>query len=178
MSTKDKKVNKEKVKKEVTKSKDKNQHLKECEDRFLKLQTQYRQLYDEYTLFRQRAQNREREIFMDGFEKWVKVMIRMVEDLYKAISQIPKEMENNSWSKWIKTLIKQFEDMIKNLDIHIEDALGKEVDHLYHEPIWVEKVTDETKKGKIIKQYERWYIYKKGTEEEKVLQPAKVIVWQ
>ncbi len=177
MSDKNKK-SKKKRDEEISKSEDQNRKIKECEDKLLKLQAQYRQLYDEYAIFRQRAQNREKEMFMNGFEKWVSVMIKMIEDLYKARNQMPLKIKDNSWSEGLHALIKQFEEMVKSLDIHIEDALGKEVNHLYHEPIGVEKVDDETQKGKIIKQYERWYIYKKGTEEEKVLQPAKVIVWQ
>ncbi len=164
--------------KRTSKNEDCNKKLREQEDKFLKLQAQYRQLYDEYALFRQRAQNREKEAFMDWFDKLAKVMIKMIEDLHKAMVQMPQDIKNSNWGKGLETLIKQFEDMIKKMDIYIEDALGKQVDHIYHEPIWVEQVDDKSQKGKVIKQYERWYIYKKWTSEEKVLQPAKVIVWQ
>ena len=178
MSDKNKKSKKERDERGANKDEDQNRRLKECEDKLLKLQAQYRQLYDEYALFRQRAQNREEEVFMDWFGKGVKVMIKMIEDLHKALSQMPREIKNSTWWEGLKAMAKQFEDMIKSLDIHIEDALGKEVDHIYHEPIGIEQVYDRAKKGKIIRQYERGYVYKKGTSEEKILQPAKVIVWQ
>jgi len=149
----------------------------DLESKFLNLQLQYKELYDEYSFFRQRAQKREEEVRMWEFEKYIKFVIKVIEDLHKALRQMPEDVKKSSWWEGLLKLVEQFEKALEQYQISIEDAQGKEVDTTYHEPIGTKEV-EKKLKGKVVDQYERGYIYKKGQEWEKVIQPAKVIVWR
>lgn len=57
----------------------------------------------------------------------------------------------------------------------IVTPIGSEPDLRYHAPISTESVTDDAKKGKIIKEVQQGYLYTHGDHEHIIL-PATVVV--
>jgi molecular chaperone GrpE (heat shock protein) len=73
------------------------------------------------------------------------------------------------YNKFLKTL--------EHLHIKSIDSIWLVPDSFLHEPVSVQPIEDEQLKGKIIKEFERGFVYHKG-DDTRVIIPSKVIVWQ
>ncbi|MEI8008811.1 MAG: nucleotide exchange factor GrpE [bacterium] len=71
------------------------------------------------------------------------------------------------YTKFLKTL--------EHLHIKAIDSIGLVPDSFLHEPVSVEPVEDEQLKGKILKEFERGFVYVKG-DDKRVIIASKVIV--
>ena len=71
------------------------------------------------------------------------------------------------YDKFLKTL--------EHLHIKSIESIGLVPDSFLHEPVSLAPVEDEKMKGKIIKEFERGFVYEKNGD-KKVIRPSKVIV--
>jgi molecular chaperone GrpE (heat shock protein) len=66
---------------------------------------------------------------------------------------------------------------LEGLHIKAIDSLWLVPDSFLHEPVGVEPVEDKKMKWKIIKEFERGFVYEKD-DDKRVIISSKVIVWQ
>jgi len=85
----------------------------------------------------------------------------------RAISHLPKDLEDNDWAKGIQSIIKQFEQIISKFKIQKMETVGKKFDHNLHEAI----ATAVGEKDIILNELEAGYIM-----DDYVLRHAKVQV--
>lgn len=69
----------------------------------------------------------------------------------------------------------KFLTTLEGLHIKAIPSIGLVPDSFLHEPVSMEPVEDENMKGKIIKEFERGFMYEKDGE-KKVIRVSKVIV--
>lgn len=172
-------------------SKKEEKTIKQLEDQIQKLQKDYK----EQTETLKRAQNdyinlrfdldriqrqieeKEKDLELDSLILIVKKFLPFVEDLRKSLDNIPKDKKQDPLAKWVQLVYDNFLKALASVSIVKIDALWLKPDSNLHEPISIQPVEDKKLKWKIIQEFERWFIYKKG-DKTVLLNASKVIVWQ
>ncbi|MFH0952083.1 MAG: nucleotide exchange factor GrpE [Patescibacteria group bacterium] len=90
----------------------------------------------------------------------------------RAMLQVPVEHIESDWVKGIRAIAKELSEMLDKFNIKIMETKGKQFDPKYHEAV-ERRQAEECKPGEIIEEIEPGYLMK---DEDKVIQPAKVIV--
>ncbi len=153
--------------------------LEENKDVSKKAQSQYLSLKQDFDIYVKKAERDKENMETTFFVENLKNILPLVEELRKTIENIPEDIKDNDWVKWIKMVYQNFLKKLNQLWVCQIESIWEAPDPNYHEPIGVENTDEEDKKNKIIKEFEKWYIYKDSKkEEEKLIKPSKVIVWQ
>lgn len=103
-----------------------------------------------------------------------KQFLPFIEQLWASVSHIPSELSDNSW---VSGTVMLYDNIIKKVNAmwfyHIE-SIWLEPNPMYHEALMTQPWDDDLK-WKIVKELEKWYIYK-SWDDEIVIRPAKVVV--
>lgn len=141
-----------------------------------KAQSQYISLKWDFDIYVLRTEKQQKESKIKNFVEDINSFLPIFEELRKTVENIPDDIKDNSWVKWVvfvyENMIKKFED----LWVSSIKCIWCEPDTVLHEPIWTQK-SDEKNKWKIIKEFEKWFVYK-AWDEQIIIKPAKVIVWE
>lgn len=104
-----------------------------------------------------------------------KQFLPFIEQLWASINHIPSELLGNPW---VDGTVMLYENIVKKINgmwfYHIE-SIWLEPNPMHHEALMTEPC-DENMKWKIVKELEKWYVYRSG-DDETVIRPAKVVVW-
>lgn len=150
---------------------------KEFEEIAKRSQYEYINLKMDFDRYQRQTQESNKNIEIDSLISVVKKFLPFLEDLRKSLENITDEHQEDPLTKWVQMIYNKFLKTLENLHIKSIDSLWLVPDSFLHEPVSVEPVEDETMKGKIIKEFERWFVYENNWE-KKVIRASKVIVWQ
>ncbi len=104
------------------------------------------------------------------FRDLVLKVLPVLDEMDKAVENLPSDLEKNQWALGIIQIRKKFEDMLAKEAVERMEALGEEFDPELHEA--VEMISDKNKKsGTIIEVVRHGYFLKGG-----LLRPARVKV--
>ena len=137
-------------------------------------QTQYVLIKNDFDSFIRRTEDLKKTLKDEVFIENMKKLIPMVEELRKTIENTPPDLLDNARVWWLEVLYKSFLSKLESMWVSQVLSVGLDLDENLHEPIWSEHSDDL--KWKVIKEFERLYVYKKW-DVERIIVPAKVIVW-
>ena len=152
------------------------EQIQEQEQTLKNVQLQYLSLKNEFDSFTNRVKKNEKKQKEDIFEKTILKMIPIIELFLSSYEHLPEELKDNKWSEWLDIIYKKINSFLLDSNIEIIKTIWEEPDETKHEILGMEAVEDKKKKNKIIKEIKKWYILK-NSDKEKVLIPAKVVVW-
>ncbi len=150
---------------------------KELEEIAKRSQYEYINLKTDFDRHQRQMQESAKAMETDSLIAVVKKFLPFIEDLRKSLGNITDEYKADPLAKWVQMVYDKFLKTLEHLHIKPIESIGLVPDSFLHEPVNVEPVEDETMKGKIIKEFERWFIYDNHGE-KKVIRPSKVIVGQ
>jgi molecular chaperone GrpE (heat shock protein) len=105
-----------------------------------------------------------------------KKLLPSVYQLHLMTVSCPEDLATNSRAQGVKLLYGKLTKELELLHIFpIESAIWAEPNLTYHAPIGNEPVQDSKLQGKIVRELQQGYIYRKEGD-EKVILPATVIV--
>lgn len=150
--------------------------IKEQEEALKNTQLQYISLKNEFDSFSKRIKLNEKKQKDEMFEKMILKIIPIIELLISSYNHLPVEFKGHKWTEWFDIINKKINSFLEQSHIEAIKTIWEDIDETKHEVLGMEPVEDKKQKNKIIKEIKKWYILKKGNE-NKVLLPAKVIVW-
>lgn len=138
-------------------------------------QSEYFHLKMDMDAYRQRTEQAQKDSVHQGLIEWAKRLLPFVSQLKTMVSSIPAELVDNNRAQGVTLLYTKVLKNLEQLSIVPIPTIGNEPDFSLHIPMATEPVEDATQKGKIIKELEEGYVYKKD-ELQQVVIPAKVSV--
>lgn len=176
---KKKELNPEQLQKKITELESQNNalilELENTKEIAAKSQSQYISLKYDFDSYISRIEKEKATLQESIFIKSLKNILPFVEELRKSLESVSPELQENSSIKWLNIMYEKFIKKLGEMWVFLFDSIGEEPNHDFHEPLGFEQ-TDDDKKWKIVREYEKWFIYKKW-DTQIVLKPAKVIVW-
>lgn len=151
--------------------------LKDAEEIAKKAQYDYIMLKSEFDSYIRRMESDSKESKVNQLVELAKKLLPIIDQLGQSVSHIPADLEDNTWAAWVKLT---YENAVKTLSllwISQIPTIWHEPDMELHDPLSVEATEDDTLKGKIIREFQPWYVYEKDGA-KKVITAAKVIVGQ
>ncbi len=160
----------------LNKIKELEDQLQEKDEIAKNSQINYLHLKADFDILQRQTQQKVENAERDALMKVVKEFLPFIENLRKSLINLSDEQKASSMGEWLALVYDSFIKSLEKLHIKPIDALWLEPDPKFHEPVTMQPVEDENLKWKIIQEFQQWFIYE--TEEEQiVIQPAKVIVW-
>ena len=148
---------------------------KELEEIAKRSQYEYINLKMDFDRYQRQIQESSKNSETDSLISVVKKFLPFLEDLRKSLENITDEHMEDPLTKGVQMIYDKFLKTLESLHIKTIDSLWLVPDSFLHEPVSVEPVEDEALKGKIIKEFERGFVYHKG-DDTRVIRPSKVIV--
>jgi len=162
---------------ELKKEKEKlERKLQEQEEITKNTQLQYLTLKNDFNSFTNRVKEQEKRMKDEIFENIILKLLPTIELMMLSYDTLPDEFKNHKWTEWLSILHKKILSLLDELNISIIPTVWEEVNEEKHEIIWT-KSWDEENKWKIVAEVKKWYIIK-YPDKEKILQPAKVLIWE
>jgi molecular chaperone GrpE (heat shock protein) len=140
-------------------------------------QSDYIRLKMDMDSYISRTESAQKEMKLQGLLDMAKKLLPSVYQLHLMSASCPEELVANSRAQGVKLLYGKLTKELELLHIFpIETVVGSEPNLTYHAPIGNEPVTDSKLTGKIVRELQQGYLYRKDND-EKVILPATVIVW-
>lgn len=150
--------------------------LKEQEEILKNTQLQYISLKNEFDSFSNRIKKNEEKQKDEIFEKTILKMIPIIELFVSSYELLPEEFKWSKWTEWLDIINRKIDSFLNESNIEVIKTMWENADETKHEVLGMEPIEDCNKKNKIIKEIKKWYTLKKE-DKDKVLIPAKVIIW-
>ena len=150
---------------------------KELEEIAKRSQYEYINLKMDFDRYQRQMKEASHAMELDALLSVVKKFLPFIEDLRKSLENITDEHREDPLTKWVHMIYTKFLKTLEHLHIKAIDSVWLVPDSFLHEPVSVAPVEDEKLKGKIIKEFERGFVYTKG-DDTRVIIASKVIVWQ
>ncbi len=150
---------------------------KELEEIAKRSQYEYINLKMDFDRYQRQIQDLSTSMEVESLVSVVKKFLPFIEDLRKSLENITDDHKEDPLTKWVQMIYDKFLTTLEGLHIKAIPSIGLVPDSFLHEPVSMEPVEDENMKGKIIKEFERGFMYEKDGE-KKVIRVSKVIVWQ
>lgn len=151
--------------------------LKDAEEIAKKAQYDYIMLKSEFDSYIRRMESDSKEWKINQLVELSKKLLPIIDQLGQSVSHIPVDLEDNTWAAWVKLTYENAGKTLSGLWISQIPTIWHEPDMELHDPLSVEPTDDESLKGKIIREFQPWYVYEKDWV-KKVITAAKVIVGQ
>lgn len=142
-----------------------------------KVQNDYVNLKFDLDRLQRQTQEREKTLELELLLSSVKKFLPFVEDLRKSLETLPADKKSDPLVQWIQLVYDNFIKTLESMDIKPIDSIWQVPDSNLHEPVSLQPVEDKKLKWKIIQEFERGFVYKKG-DKEIVLNTSKVVVGQ
>lgn len=121
----------------------------------------------DYTNYRKRAEQEKGETVKYANAEFIAKLLPVLDDIERALSNIPKDIENVPWVKAVKLIEGSLFKILEGQGLKVIDCEGEEFDPACHEAL----MTCKGKEGRIMQQVLKGYIYN-----NRLLRPARVIV--
>jgi molecular chaperone GrpE len=121
----------------------------------------------DYTNYRKRSEQEKGEIIKYANAELIVKLLPVLDDIDRALSNIPKDIEHVSWVKGVKSIEASMLKILEGQGLKTIDCEGENFDPACHEAL----MTCKGKEGRIMQQVLKGYIYN-----NRLLRPARVIV--
>lgn len=148
---------------------------KEVEEIAKRSQFDYINLKTDFDRYQRQMQEAQKVSHTESLLAVVKKFLPFLEDLRKSLDNITEDHQGDPLTKGVHMIYEKFLKTLEHMHIKVIPSLGLEPDSFLHEPVSVQPVEEAKMKGKIIQEFERWFVYEHDGE-KKVIIPAKVIV--
>ena len=105
----------------------------------------------------------------------VRKFLPFVENLRKSLAVLTDEQKQDPLAQGVSLVYDKFLQTLAGLSIQPIASIGLVPDSDLHEPVSAQPVDDAAQKGKIIQEFERGFVYQKGTDRI-VITTSKVVV--
>lgn len=150
---------------------------KEQEEITKKAQYDYINLKMDFDRLQKQVEEKEQTMWVDVLIETVSKFLPFVEDIRKSLENIPEEAKDTPLAQWVQMIYDKFLASLEAMKIKPIESIGLEPDSNLHEPVSMIPTEDKKMKGKIVQEFERWFVYKDG-DLVKVITTSKVIIWQ
>lgn len=150
---------------------------KELSETCKRAQLDYINLKADMDLFQRRMSEKENNMQVDTLIDTVKKFLPFVEELRKSLENITENHKEDPLTKGLQLTYDKFLKKLEELGIQSIACIGLSPDSELHEPVSMVPTEDKKLKGKIIQEFARGFIYKKG-DIQKVITAAKVVIGQ
>lgn len=158
--------------------------IKELEDKILNLETITKKAQHDYIMLKYdfdslvtRTEKEKEENKLNAMIDNIKKFLPFIEQLRQSLTTLTDEQADSSLAKGITLVYGNLLKTLEKMNITPIQSQGLEPDAELHEPLGSEPVTDETLKGKIIKEYEQGFVYIKD-DKKIIIKASKVIIGQ
>lgn len=151
--------------------------LKDTEEIAKKAQYDYFMVKWEFDSYVRRVEAETKESKVNQLVDVAKKLLPIVDQLWQSVHHMPADLESNTWASGVKLTYDNALKILGNLGITQIPTIGEEPNMELHEPLSVEPIEDDALKGKIVREFQPWYVYEKDGV-TKVITAAKVIVGQ
>ena len=148
--------------KEIIKEKD--EQIKELEDKYLRL-------FAEFENFKKRMRKENLNLISTASEEVMKAILPVLDDFDRAKLMAEDENSPENFSEGVHLVYDKLFSVLKSKGLIPEDSTGEDFDSEKHEAIAEIPVPDESKKGKIIDTVEKGYRLN-----DKIIRYPKVVV--
>ncbi len=148
--------------KEIIKEKD--EQIKELEDKYLRL-------YAEFENFKKRMRKENMNLISTASEEVMKAILPVLDDFDRAKLMHEDENSPENFTEGVKLVYDKLFSVLESKGLVSEESTGQEFDSEKHEAIAEVPVADESQKGKIIDTVEKGYKLK-----DKIIRYPKVVV--
>lgn len=131
------------------------------------LKDKYIRMLAEYQNYQRRNEDEKKHLYKYGHINLMKELLRILDNLQKAFSDIDIKVLNDDRLKGIFYIKKDFENILKSYGLSVIETYGNKFDPQYHDAV----ITSAGPKDIIIKEIEPGYLLY-----DKVIRPSKVIV--
>ncbi len=150
--------------------------IKEMEEIIKNTQLQYISLKDEFDAYQNRVKSQQNKLKQETFEKVILDVLPIIEMFLQSYEYLPDEFKWHKWSEWLNIINKKIKSFFEDFWIEVIPTVWETPNEIMHEIIHIQNVSDK-EKWKIIQEIKKWYMLK-TPEGNKVLLPAKVILWE
>ena len=151
------------------------QEKKELEEIAKRSQYEYLNLKLDFDRYQKQIHDAQASKDVESLLHVVKKFLPFLEDLRKSLENITDDHKDDPLTQWVRMIYEKFLKTLEHLHISPIEAIGLLPDSFLHEPVSVQPVDDPELKGKIIKEFERWFIYHHNAVKQ-VITVSKVIV--
>ncbi len=148
---------------------------KEFEEIAKRSQYDYLNLKTDFDRYQRQIKESSQNMEIESLLSVVKKFLPFIEDLRKSLETITDEHQHDPLTKWVQMVYDKFLKTLEHLHIKSIESIGLVPDSFLHEPVSIEPIEDKAMQWKIIKEFERGFVYEKDGE-KKVIRPSKVIV--
>lgn len=148
---------------------------KEIEEIAKRSQYEYINLKTDFDRYQRQIKESSQNMEIDSLLSVVKKFLPFIEDLRKSLENITEEHMEDPLTKWVQMVYDKFLKTLEGLHIKAIESLWLVPDSFLHEPVSLQPVEDEKLKGKIVKEFERGFVYHKD-DDTRVIRASKVIV--
>lgn len=141
-----------------------------------KAQYNYINLKTDFDRFQRITLEKEKSIEIDSLIKHVKKLLPVIDQLRTSLDHADQSFTGDSFAAGVKMVYDNMLKALESLGIKPIESIWLVPDTLLHEPLSTLPVEDESLKGKIIQEFQRWY-YLEYNGERTVIITSKVIVW-
>ncbi len=151
--------------------------VKEQEEITKRAQYDYINLKFDFERYQKQAEEKAKNMEIDALMIVVKKFLPFVENLRKSLLTVSESQKEDPMIKWLQIMYDNFIKTLEWMNIKVIESIGLTPDSFLHEPVSMQEVEDKKLKGKIIQEFERWFVYEKDGE-KRVIITSKVVVWQ
>lgn len=153
------------------------ERIKELEETAKRAQYDYVNLKMDFDRYRTKHDESKDEQKLELLLDTVKKFLPFVENVRKSLDNITEEVKTSPLGQWVSMVYEKFLNTLEQMHIKPIESIGQEPDNVLHEPVSAQPVQDKKLKGKIVQEFERWFVYHKG-DTKKVVTTSKVVVGQ
>lgn len=152
---------------------DKEAQLTEMQAALDDQKDKYLRLSAEFDNYRKRTLKEKAELIKNGGEKTLTAILPVLDDLERALKNIPDTEETKALKEGVELIATKFEKILEQEGLHKIETANQVFDTDYHEAIAMIPAPSEDMKGKILDCVQTGYMLN-----DKVIRHAKVAVAQ
>jgi molecular chaperone GrpE len=147
------------------------QTIKEKEEQIKELEDKYLRLFAEFENFKKRVRKENENLVSTASEGLMKAILPVLDDFDRAKKMADDENSTEQFSEGVTLVYEKIFSVLKLRGLMSEESTGNDFDPEIHEAIAEIPVPDESMKGKIIDTIEKGYKLN-----EKIIRYPKVVV--
>ncbi len=126
-------------------------------DELAALTEDLQRLQADFVNYKRRIEDERSQVVTFAKQEVLTQILPVIDNLERALSHMPKELERNDWAKGVSQVAKQVTGQLEQLDVRRIVTVGEEFDPNFHEAVQMEDgdgdrevITDELQAGYIL----------------------------
>ena len=106
---------------------------KKLEKKIEELTSDLQRVHADFINFRQRSESEKNEIMNLAKQSVITQLLPLVDNIERALNQVPKEIQDHAWVKGVQQSARQIEAWLKDFGVERIPAVGREFNPHLHE---------------------------------------------